>query len=119
VITEQSRVEAAVKALRQNDFTTFGQLMYASHASLRDDFEVSTPELNTFVEMAQTAGALGARLTGAGFGGAAIALVRQGDTDVLIDNTALQFKDRDFAEPSFYVFQPSDGARLESSASSD
>ncbi|HET9927263.1 MAG TPA: galactokinase, partial [Rubrobacter sp.] len=66
VISENARVLEAVEALRDGDFDEFGRLMYASHASLRDDYEVSTPELDTFVETARQHGARGARLTGAG-----------------------------------------------------
>ena len=62
--------------------------MYASHASMRDDFEISTRELDAFVELAEAAGAPGARLTGAGFGGCAIALVRTGEAGTLARNVA-------------------------------
>src|SRR3712207_8152329 len=70
----------SVEALRAGDFRDIGRLMYASHASMRDDFEISTPELDTFVELAEGSGAEGARLTGAGFGGCAIALVDRKST---------------------------------------
>ena len=80
VVTENARVLEAVEALEDDDFDEFGRLMYASHASLRDDYEVSTPELDTFVETAEEQGATGARLTGAGFGGCAIALVPEAKT---------------------------------------
>src|SRR4028118_874383 len=74
VVRENDRVlEDTVRALRKGDFAAFGRLMYDSHFSLRDDFEVSTPELDAFVETAREAGAPGARLTGAGFGGCAAA----------------------------------------------
>ena len=62
-------------ALRSNDFPAVGELFMASHASMRDDFEISVPELDTAVASAVAAGALGARMTGGGFGGSAIALV--------------------------------------------
>jgi galactokinase len=79
VIDESSRVLAFVDAVRHGDVTEAGQLMNASHASLRDDFEVSTPALDSLVEVLQgTNGVLGARLTGAGFGGCAVALARPG-----------------------------------------
>ncbi len=77
VITENIRVLQAVDALRESDFNAFGALLTASHASLRDDFRVSTPELDAFVETADDCGALGARLTGAGFGGCALGPYRQ------------------------------------------
>ncbi len=75
VITENARVLEGLEALKRGDAARFGALMLASHASLRDDFEVSTPELDALVALALEAGALGARLTGAGFGGAIVALV--------------------------------------------
>ncbi len=75
VVTENARVEQTVDALRRSDWSTVGRTITASHVSLRDDFEVSTPALDAAVASALEAGALGARLTGGGFGGAAIALV--------------------------------------------
>ena len=78
VVSEQARVVAAEAALAAGDWTELGRLMTASHVSLRDDYEVSCPELDVAVEAALAAGALGARMTGAGFGGSAIALVPPG-----------------------------------------
>jgi galactokinase len=112
VITEDKRVLAAVEALRQDDFAAFGRLMDASHASLRDDYEVSTPELNTFVETAREAGALGARLTGAGFGGCAIALIATERAGTLEEDACAQFERNGFKEPVFYRFHPSAGAEV-------
>lgn len=112
VVTENARVLAAVAALRAGDFAAFGELMYQSHASLRDDFEVSVPELDTFVELARASGALGARLTGAGFGGCAIALIGQERTTDLIETTRTRFQERGFTEPAFYVVQPAGGAAI-------
>ncbi len=78
VISENYRVKEAVKVLMMNDLSTFGRLMNASHTSLRDDYAVSGIELDTLVEAAQQAtGCLGARMTGAGFGGCAIAIVQE------------------------------------------
>ncbi len=112
VITENSRVLQAVQALQRQDFGTFGKLMYASHRSLRDDYEVSTPELDAFVEIAVQSSALGARLTGAGFGGCAIALVRSEDTGVLMMNVQHYFEARGFKQPEFISFQPATGAEV-------
>jgi galactokinase len=112
VISENARVLKAVEALRDGDFDEFGRLMYASHASLRDDYEVSTPELDTFVRSAQLHGATGARLTGAGFGGCAITLVPSSETDVFTDACQQAFAERGFEEPAFYEFVPSAGAEL-------
>jgi galactokinase len=75
VVSENARVQAFVDALKAGDFTTAGAVMDASHASLRDDYRVSTPALDDVVARFRTAGAFGARLTGAGFGGCAVALV--------------------------------------------
>jgi galactokinase len=112
VVSENARVLEAVEALRDSDFDEFGRLMYASHASLRDDFEVSTPELDTFVETAQQYGARGARLTGAGFGGCAIALVPEDETAALTKACEQAFAEREFEEPAFYEFIPAAGAEL-------
>jgi galactokinase len=112
VLSENARVLEAVEALENRDFDGFGRLMYASHASLRDDFEVSTPELNTFVEAAEEHGAAGARLTGAGFGGCAIALVPEGETAALTNACEQAFAERSFEEPAFYEFLPAAGAEL-------
>jgi galactokinase len=78
VVTENVRVRGAVTAIGAQDDATLGELLSASHRSLRDDYEVSTPELDLLVELATGAGALGARLVGGGFGGSIIALTRRG-----------------------------------------
>lgn len=112
VITENARVLTAVDALRRSDFAAFGALMFASHASLRDDFAVSTPELDTFVEAAAEAGALGARLTGAGFGGCAIALSESRLMPRLRALVEQRFAARDFQQPAFYTAVPAPGAEV-------
>jgi galactokinase len=112
VITENERVLQAVQALQRQDFGAFGQLMYASHLSLRDDYEVSTPELDAFVDMALQSSALGARLTGAGFGGCAIALIRREEVGVLMRNVLHSFEACGFTQPVFYAFQPEAGAEV-------
>ena len=112
VVSENARVHEAVEALKNGDFDEFGRLMYASHASLRDDYEVSTPELDTFVETAKEHGATGARLTGAGFGGCAIALVAEAQTDELAKACKQAFTDANFKKPAFYQFVPAAGAEL-------
>lgn len=112
VITENSRVLEAVQALQRQDFGAFGRLMYASHQSLRDDYEVSTPELDAFVEIAIQSSALGARLTGAGFGGCALALIRSEDAGVLVMNVQHYFEARGFTQPEFFSFQPAVGAEV-------
>ncbi len=112
VVTENARVLSAVEALQRHDFATFGQLMYASHQSLRDDYEVSIPELDAFVEQAAQSGALGARLTGAGFGGCALALIKREDAEVLAQRVQHYFEARGFKQPVFYSFQPAAGAEV-------
>jgi galactokinase len=79
VVTENARVRRAVDAVRANEDATLGELLSASHRSLRDDYEVSTPELDHLVQLATAAGAFGARMVGGGFGGSIIALTRRGE----------------------------------------
>jgi galactokinase len=112
VITENARVLEAVQALQSQDFGVFGRLMFASHRSLRDDYDVSTPELDSFVEIALQSSALGARLTGAGFGGCALALIRSEDAGVLVLNVRHYFEARGFTRPEFFSFQASTGAEV-------
>jgi galactokinase len=112
VVTENARVLEAVEALRAEDFRELGRLMYASHTSMRDDFEISTRELDAFVELAEDSQALGARLTGAGFGGSAIALVRDRETEVLTQKVLQVFAERGFEEPAFCEFVPAAGAEV-------
>ncbi len=77
VVTEDQRVLDTVRTLREQGPGAIGELLDASHVSMRDDFEISVPELDLAVETAQANGAIGARMTGGGFGGSAIALVRR------------------------------------------
>jgi galactokinase len=112
IVLENARVLEAVRALREEDFATFGRLMYDSHLSMRDDFEISTPELDAFVEAARETGALGARLTGAGFGGCAIALIAEAEADPLTDSARHRFREESFKEPVFYRLRPSAGAEV-------
>ena len=112
VVTENARVLRAVEALRLHDFVEFGALMYASHESLRTDYEVSTPELDAFVELARQSGAPGARLTGAGFGGSAIALVQVEEAAALAQGVQQHFQAQGFKQPVLYSFQPAAGAEV-------
>ncbi len=112
VITENDRVLSAVQDLEREDFEAFGRLMLASHASLRDDYEVSVPELDVAVEGAMEAGALGARLTGAGFGGCAVALTPEDRAKAVMGTVRDQFQERGFREPLFYSFTAEVGAEL-------
>jgi galactokinase len=112
VLGENERVLAGVAALRRRDFAAFGALMWASHTSLRDDFAVSTAELDAFVDTARREEALGARLTGAGFGGCGIALVEQGRAQPLIDAVDQVFAERGYQAPAWYMFSPAAGAEI-------
>ena len=112
IVTENARVLEAVRALRSGGFPELGSLMYESHASMRDDYEISTRELDAFVELAEASGAPGARLTGAGFGGCAIALVQTGETGPLARTVREAFAERGFEEPVFYEFVPAAGAEV-------
>jgi galactokinase len=114
VVTEEARVEAALAAIEERDWHGLGRLMTASHASLRDDYEVSCRELDVAVEAALEAGAWGARMTGGGFGGSAIALAPAGLGDSVRDAVTAAFADAGLAEPGFVDGTASDGAALES-----
>jgi galactokinase len=111
VVTENARVLEAVQLLRAGDLDRLGPLLAASHASLRDDYEVSSPELDTAVEAATDAGAVGARMTGAGFGGSAIALVAADLLDRVADRVRAAFAAAGFGPPEITPVVPSDGAR--------
>ena len=113
VITENQRTLAAVESMGQDDAQTLGQLMNASHASLRDDFEVSSEELNLMVELAQVQdGCYGARMTGAGFGGCAVALVNSASVGTFAEIVARQYREQTRLNPSTYICQATDGAEL-------
>jgi galactokinase len=111
VVTENARVLAAVELLRAGALDRLGPLLAASHASLRDDYEVSSPELDTAVAAAVDAGAVGARMTGAGFGGSAIALVPADRVGPVADRVGTAFAAAGFAAPEVAAVTPSDGAR--------
>lgn len=110
VITENQRVLDTVAVLKAQGASAIGDLLDASHRSMRDDFEISVPELDLAVETAVAAGAIGARMTGGGFGGAAIALVKIDDlsrVQVAVDNA---FGEHAFGQPDTFVVTASDGA---------
>jgi len=111
VVTENDRVLATVAALATQGPTAIGQFMLASHASMRDDFEISVPEIDVAVEAAMDAGAIGARLTGGGFGGASIALVPTARWDAIAQAVQTALATRSMPEPHIFAVRPSDGAR--------
>ena len=112
VVTEIERVAEAVAALESGDWTTVGELFVASHVSMRDDFEISCPELDSAVEAALAAGAVGARMTGGGFGGSAVALVATGDIDAVTAAVDSAFDEQGFRRPAFLLAEPSAAAGL-------
>jgi galactokinase len=110
VVTENQRVLDTARTLREHGPTAIGELLDASHRSMRDDFEISVPELDLAVETAQTNGAIGARMTGGGFGGAAIALVPRDLASrlrVAIDGA---FSEHGYSPPDMFTVTAADGA---------
>jgi galactokinase len=111
VVTENARVLEAVRLLRAGELERLGPLLAASHASLRDDYDVSSPELDTAVAAAVAAGAVGARMTGAGFGGSALALARTDLVGRIDEQVRAAFAAAGFGPPAVDAVVPSDGAR--------
>ncbi len=113
VVTEIARVKQSAQLLRQGDpvdLDALGALFTASHVSLRDDFEVSCDELDVAVESATAAGAYGARMTGGGFGGSAIALVRPGTTGVIVAAVRRAYQERGWKRPRTFRVRAGAGA---------
>lgn len=114
VVTEDARTRASVAAMRRGDAAALGAQMDAGHVSLRDDFEVSSPALDAMVEIARAhPGCLGARMTGAGFGGCAVALVRREAADDFVGSVAAEYAARTGRTPALYVTGASAGASAE------
>jgi galactokinase len=111
-VSEMKRVLDCVDALRIGDFVKVGQLINASHLSLRDDYNVSCPELDTAVDASLAAGAMGSRMVGGGFGGSAIALIEATKTTQTIRAVEKAFADKKFKAPRFFTSLPSQGAEL-------
>lgn len=107
VVTEIGRVRELVALLREGRPDAVGPLLNASHASLRDDYEVSSVELDVAVDAARVAGALGARMTGGGFGGSAIALVRADQVETVADAVRAAFEREGLGAPGFLLATPS------------
>lgn len=111
VVTENARVLEAVSAMEAGDLTTLGGLLNASHASLRDDYEVSCAELDTMVEIARCQpGVYGSRMTGAGFGGCTISLVADEHADAFVAAVAPAYQDATGIVPQLYICTASAGA---------
>ncbi|WP_336630898.1 MULTISPECIES: galactokinase [unclassified Microbacterium] len=111
IVTEDQRVLDTVATLRAEGPRAIGPLLDASHASMRDDFEISVPELDLAVETARSTGAIGARMTGGGFGGAAIALVARERVPDVAAAVVAAFAAAGFAPPHVFTVRPSEGAR--------
>jgi galactokinase len=111
VLTEMARVTGAVDQLRARDFEALGRTFDASHVSMRDDFEISCAELDAVVDAAVQHGALGARMTGGGFGGSALALVPQDRVDAVTRAVTQVFADRGWPSPGFVPAAAGPGAR--------
>jgi galactokinase len=113
VITENARTLEIAEAMAQGDTIRIGYAMDASHRSLRDDFEVSSPELDAMVECVQRqVGCHGARLTGAGFGGCAVALVTSQASSAVASSAVDCYQEATGIEPAVYICQPAAGAEL-------
>jgi len=116
VIGEIQRTVTAAAAIRAGDWLQVGRLMYASHASLRDDYEVSCPELDAVVDIARSigtkGGVFGCRMTGGGFGGCAVALVRTDGVESVMRTVEAEYKAKTSLTPTMFVSRPGQGARL-------
>jgi galactokinase len=119
VVTENQRVLDVVDLLRADKLAEIGPLLDASHESLRDDYRVSSVELDIAVEAARSAGALGARMTGGGFGGSAIALVRESDVDGVENKVVAAFEEAGLRRPRIFAAVPSRGAGRDEPAAQD
>ena len=111
VVTEDARVLAVAELLEEGRLVEIGPALTASHASMRDDFQITVPEVDAAVEALLGAGALGARMTGGGFGGCVIGLVPERDVDAAGDAVRRAFADAGFDEPALFGATPEDGAR--------
>jgi galactokinase len=112
VITENNRTLNAIEALNQGDVESFGQLMNQSHDSLRDDYEVTGKELDTLVEEAQKIeGTIGSRMTGAGFGGCTVSIVKEEQVETFIREVGKGYNERTGLKADFYVAEIGDGSK--------
>ncbi len=113
VIYENERVVQSVAALKRNDLSEFGKLMYQSHMSLKNDYEVSCPELDAVVDIcAEVDGVYGARMTGAGFGGSAICLVGREQADSVVRRLTAEYPGKTGRKPEIQVCTIEDGAQV-------
>jgi galactokinase len=111
VVTEDERVLAVARLLDEGRLPDIGEALTASHRSMRDDFRITVPEVDTAVDALLSAGALGARMTGGGFGGCVIGLLPEGDVEAAGDAVRRAFADAGFGEPSLFTASAEAGAR--------
>jgi galactokinase len=112
VVTEDQRVLAAAKALQSGDADRFGHLMYRSHASLRDDYQVSCRELDLLVDLASSSpGVYGARMTGGGFGGCTVNLLKANAAASFKEHIAQAYREATDIVPEIYICEPAQGAQ--------
>lgn len=112
-VYENQRTIKAVKALKEDNVEEFGRLMNASHVSLRDDYEVSCEEIDILVDLAwKIPGVIGSRITGGGFGGCTVSIVKNDAVDTFIDIIGKQYKEKVGHEAEFYVVDIGDGAHV-------
>jgi len=112
VVGEVQRTADAIKALKSGDIAQFGKLMNASHVSLRDDYEVTGPELDCMAEEAwEIEGVVGSRMTGGGFGGCTVSLVKDEAIDTFIQKVGAAYEAKIGIKPEFYIAEIGDGAR--------
>jgi galactokinase len=112
VVSEIQRTEDAVRALRAGDLVKFGELMNGSHDSLRDDYEVTGFELDTMVEEGRKInGVIGTRMTGGGFGGCTVSLVKEEAIENFIDQVGKNYEEKTGLKPLFYVAEIGDGGK--------
>jgi galactokinase len=116
VIGEITRTTQAAQMMTRQRWDAVGQLMYESHASLRDDFQVSTPELDLMVELARglglAGGVYGSRMTGGGFGGCTVTLVQSHQLDAVRGHLQSEYQRRTGIEPTLFATSPAEGARV-------
>jgi galactokinase len=113
VVSENARVLEAVAAMRANDAIALGHLMVDSHHSMNQDFEITNDQLNIMVNIAlSTPGCFGARMTGGGFGGCAVALVADDQVVAFIDGVAQQYEQQAQLKPAIYISKPMSGCSV-------
>jgi galactokinase len=111
IVTEDQRVLDTVRTLREDGPRAIGDLLVASHVSMRDDFEISVPQLDLAVDTALANGAVGARMTGGGFGGAAIALIDLEARETIADAVTAAFAAAGYTAPTIFTVRAEQGAR--------